>query len=126
MRADAREQLAQAVRLGHVIVCAHFQPQHLVGLVALNRQHQDRLAQPQLAHLAAEIEARSVGQAHVEDDQVRVLVAGEADTLAAGRFPRDRIAAIAGQPVLQAARDGRIVLDQQNVSGHAACSYRYS
>ena len=81
LRANPREQFAQAVGLGDVIVRAHFQPQHLVGFVALHRQHQDRLAQPQLAHLAAEVEARAVGQAHVEDDQVRVLVAGVADAL---------------------------------------------
>ena len=41
-RADARDHLDDGERLGHVIVGAERQRQHLVALLILGRQHDDR------------------------------------------------------------------------------------
>ncbi len=47
---------------------------------------QDRLTQPKLPHLAAEIEARAFRQAHIQDEQVGVMLAGIVDALTTGAF----------------------------------------
>ena len=68
-RPDARHEFAQLVGLGHVVVGAHLQTQDLVHLVALDGEHEDRLAEAQAAHLAAEVEAGAVRETDIEHDQ---------------------------------------------------------
>ena len=75
--ADAGDQLAQVVRLGEVVVGAHLEAEDLVHLVRLHGEHEDGLPQAELADLAAEVEPVAVGQAHVEDDELRGVIASE-------------------------------------------------
>ena len=67
---DARDQLAGAERLGQVVVGAEPEPEDLVALLALGRQHDDRDAALG-AKLAADFQAVDLGQHQVEDHQVR-------------------------------------------------------
>ena len=86
-RADARDEFAQVVGLGEVVVGAHLQAEDLVHLVRLHGEHEDGLTEAELAHLAAEVEAGAVGQTDVEDDELRGVVAGEGDPASAGGLP---------------------------------------
>ena len=90
MGANSGEQFTQPEGLGHVVVSAHLQPQHLVDLVALRGEDDDRLAQAGLAHLAAEVKAGTIGQPKVEEDQVRIGGARVRRSAAAGGVPRQR------------------------------------
>ena len=92
---------------------AHFQAEHLIHFVLLHGQHQDRQAHTQLAHLAAEIEARAIRQANIQDDQLWRGFLGEADSLHTAGFP-GHVVPFALQAFLQAAGYGRIIFDEQN------------
>ena len=120
-RADARDELAQAIRLGEVVVRAHLQAEDLVDLVGLDGEHEDRLPQAELAHLPAEVEAGAVGQAHVEHDEVRRLVARVGDAAAAGGLPVD-VEALAADALDQALGDGGVVLDRPGCCGSVRSS----
>jgi hypothetical protein len=63
-------ELARAERLGHVVVGAVVQRLDLAVLRAVRRQHDDRRVAP-AADAVADLEPVKVGQAEVEDDQVR-------------------------------------------------------
>ena len=110
-RPQSRDDFAQTVGLGHIIVRAHFQPQHFVGLIATSGQHHDRLTQSQFAQAAAEVEAQAVGQPHIEDDQVGRMDLRGLNSGRACVVPRDGKARI-DQTVAQAVRNGRIIFDE--------------
>ena len=70
-RSDACDHLAGAERLDHVVVGAQLEADDPVRLLAAGGEHDDRnLGGP--AELAADVEARPVGQHHVEEHQVGV------------------------------------------------------
>ena len=85
-RLDPRQQLAQRERLGHVVVGAELEPEHLVAFVAARGQQQHRglaVARPQLAQ---QFEPARAGQHHVEHDEVEALAAQQrARFVAVGR-----------------------------------------
>ena len=74
-RAHARQQLADAERLGQVVVGAGVERRDLVVLAAARRQHDDRHRRP-LAQVADEVDAVAVGQSEVEQHQVGRARAG--------------------------------------------------
>ena len=115
-RADAGDELAQVVRLGEVVVGAHLEAEDLVHLVGLHGEHEDGLPQAELAQLAAEVEAVAVGQAHVEDDELRGVVAGEGDAAAAGGLPV-HLVALGADALDEGLADGRVVLDHEDGLG---------
>ena len=78
---------SRAGGLREVVVGAYLEAEHLVDLVGLDGEHEDRLTHAELADLPADVEARAVGQTDVEHDQVRRGVAGVGDTATAGRYP---------------------------------------
>ena len=108
---DARRQLAQAARLGHVVVGAALQPAHPIGLLPARAEHDDRhvgqLAQPGAGGPAVEL-----GQHHVQDDQLRLPGVAEAQALlAVGGAPH--LIPVRGQVVPQRLRERRVVFDEQ-------------
>ena len=64
------KQLRHAERLDHVVVGAAFQQAHLLGLVRAHRQHDQRDARPGAQPLE-HVGAVHVGQAEIEDDEIR-------------------------------------------------------
>ena len=107
------DELAEPVGLGEVVVGPHLEAEHLVELVALHGEDEDRLAEAQAPHLAAEIEAGAVGQAHVEHDQAGVPVARVGDPARTGSLPMHRVAFLA-EAVGEAFGDSRVVLDDED------------
>ena len=63
------------------------------------------------------------GQPHVEHDEVRRLVRRDVEALLAGARDRDLVALLL-EGVLDAARDGVLVFDDQDGGGHAAMLHR--
>ena len=74
-RLDPAHQLAQPERLGQVVVGAELEADDLVDLVVAGGQDEDRRLRPGRAQPAEDLEAVHARQAHVEDDEVRRLVA---------------------------------------------------
>jgi hypothetical protein len=70
--AQAGEQLVHAERLGHVVVGAGVERGHLLGLLAPGGQHDDRDGGP-AADAVNDVGSVHVGQAEVQDDDVRAL-----------------------------------------------------
>ena len=83
-RADARQQLLGAERLGDVVVRAGVERLDLLRLVDARRQHQDRHATP-VAQPTTHLDAVQARQRQVEQDDVRPL--------GSARLERDRPAA---------------------------------
>jgi hypothetical protein len=68
-RSDSSHQLADPVRLGHVVVGADLEPDDRVDLCALRRHHDDRhLAS--FAELAAHVNPADLRQHHIEQHKV--------------------------------------------------------
>ena len=89
-RAHARHQLADAERLGQVVVGAAVEAEHLVGLLAAGREHQDRRVGVRRVAPdgAAQREAVEPGQHQVEDDQVELAARAPARGRRRRRPPR--------------------------------------
>ncbi len=67
--AHAGHQLAEPVGLGDVVVGAHLEADDGVDLAALGRDHDDRHRRP-APELAAHVDARDLGEHHVEQHEV--------------------------------------------------------
>jgi hypothetical protein len=108
----ARQQLAHAERLGHVIVRSRVEGLHLVLLATPRRDHQDRSLRedPQPAR---QVDPVAVGQPEVEQDQLRV-VAGRGDLGRGGRLRLDDAEAAREERRAQEATHRGLVLDQQH------------
>ena len=113
-RLDARHQLGDRERLGHVVVGAAAEALEHVVLGAARGQHEDRLLGPLGAQLAADVEAAHARQHHVEQHQ----------RVAARRAPRrspsspdvdaGRRVAVVREHVAEAGADRRLVLDDED------------
>jgi hypothetical protein len=68
-RADAGLQLAEAERLGEVVVGAELEADHAVELGRLGGEHEHEELGPAHAHPPADLEPVHAGQHEVEDDQ---------------------------------------------------------
>ena len=74
---DAREQLGQRERLGHVVVRAQAQRRHLVELVLSRRQHDHRHLVAGPAQRLEHPDAAPLGQRDVEQHEVRARALDE-------------------------------------------------
>ena len=103
--------------LVEVVVGPQLEADHLVDLVVAGGQDQDRRLRSCRAQPAEHLEPVHAGQADVEHDEVRCLVRREVQALLAG--PRDGdLVALLLEGVLDSARDGELVLDDQDRGSH--------
>ena len=112
-RLDAAHQLAQAEGLGQVVVRAQLQADDLVHLLVARGEHQHGRLGAGGAQAAQHLEAVDAGQAHVEEDEVRRQLRGDGQALLAVGREGDLVALLL-EGVLDAARDGVLVLDDQD------------
>ena len=111
--ANARQQLAMAERLGHVVVGAEVEAPDAVGLFAARGQQDDRHGSA-LAQLAADVEAAQTGQHHVEHHQVGHRALGERQRLLAAVRQGGSVALLA-QRVADDVGDVAVVVDDEDV-----------
>ena len=109
---QARDELARAERLGHVVVGAGLQRAHLLVLLADRAQHQDRHLRP-LAQRARDVDAVAVGQHEVDDRGRRRAQRGRVQRLL-GRRRLEHLEARVAQDDLQRPQDLRLVVDDQD------------
>src|ERR1700722_5277366 len=118
-RLDPAGELAQRERLGDVVVGAELEPDDLVDLLGLGRQHDDRhrAAAPQLP---ADLEPIDPRQHQVEHDEVERLLVEALQRLAAvGRL--HHVVALLPQWVGEQGLDRLLIVDEQDacwVIGH--------
>ena len=116
-RLDAAHQLAQAERLGQVVVRAQLEADDLVHLLVARRQEQHRRLVARAAQPAQHLEAVHARQAHVEDHEIGRAVRRDLEAFLA--VARDgHLVALLLERVLDAPRDGVFVLDDQNRCRH--------
>ena len=85
--ADAREELLDVERLGHVVVGAGVERGDLVGLAVARGQHHDRNV-AERAHPAQHLDAVDVGEPEVEQHDVGPAVGDQHDRILAARRTR--------------------------------------
>src|SRR3954452_18057272 len=93
-RLHAAAELAHRERLGDVVVGPELEAQHLVELLRLGGEHDDRNGSPR-AQRATYLEAVDLRQHHVEDDQVELAVAEALERLRARRGGHDVVPVLA-------------------------------
>ena len=106
------DQLARRERLGHVVVGAEFQPDHLVDLAVLGGQHDHRHVGP-IAQRPAHLAARQARQHQVEQDQVGAGPVERLERVGAGRADRD-LEALLAQQVRDGVAERVLVLNDQH------------
>ena len=90
-RSDAAAELTDRERLGDVVVGAHLEAEHLVDLVVLGGEHDDRhLAAA--AHAPADLDPVQLRQHDVEDDEIEPLLGEAVERLAAVVSRHDLVA----------------------------------
>ena len=116
-RLDPAHQLAQAKRLGHVVVGAELQADDLVHLLVAGGQDQDRCLGAARAEASQNLEAVDARQADVQDYEIRSLAEGELEAFLTGSRDRDLITLLL-EGVLDSPGDGVFVLDDQDRGSH--------
>jgi hypothetical protein len=121
LRLDARQQLAQAERLDHIVVGAALETGHFIRFLAARREHDDRLAHAVGAQLAAQRQAVAAGQHEIQHDEIRIALQGRRTALRHVGGAQDAIA-LDLEIVPQSGAHGRVVLDDQDggAGGHDA------
>src|SRR6476661_2768966 len=109
---DAAAELTDRERLGDVVVGAHLQAEHLVDLIVLRREHDDRHLAP-APHPAADLDAVELRQHDVQNDQVESLLGETVQRLAAVVRGNDLVALLS-QGVGQKRLHGLLVVDEQD------------
>ncbi len=117
-RADAGQQDAGAERLRHIVVGTHLQAEHLVGVLVLGGQYDDRRA-GRLAQAAADGEPVLAKKHPVEDDEVRPRSRREQAVEACASVEGDDAKAFFLPVAGELAADVVVVLDDGN--GGAVC-----
>ena len=114
---DAAHQLAQAERLGQVIVRTQLQADHLVDLIVPGRQEEDGRLGARRPQAAQDLEPIHPRQSHVQDDQIGRLLRGELQALLA--TPRDPdVVPLLLERVLDSPSDRELVLDDEDRGVH--------
>jgi hypothetical protein len=119
---DPGGQLAQAERLRDVVVGAQLEPDDLVELGVLCRQHHDRHARFR-ADDPADLDARQLGQHEVEQDEIRALGPELCQCLAAVSS-RDNPESLRLERVDERLAQGRLVVHDEDRSCHSRPAYR--
>src|SRR3954451_1260937 len=109
---DPRAELAHGERLGDVVVGAQLEPDHLVDLLRLRGQHDDRHARAS-AQPPAHLEPVDVGEHEVEHHEVERLL-GEARERLLPVRRRDHLLVVALQGGGQQRLDRHLVVDEQD------------
>ena len=112
--ADARQQLARAERLGHIIVGAGLEAANAVALLAARGQHDDRHVRGRCAapQPPANLDPADALDHPVEDDEVRRALFGEDQRFVAVGGADDVITLAVEMPDEQVGKRA-VVLDQQ-------------
>ncbi len=114
-RVNARDELARAERLGHVVVGADRQPDEQVGLAVARGQHEHGQGTVAL-DLLADFDAVETGQHEVEHDEVGAEPLAQLH--AARSVTRDLdLVTLAAQPGRDRGRDRLLVLDHRDATG---------
>ena len=108
---DARDHLAGAERLDHIVVGAELEPDHPIGLFPAGGEHDDRHLRAG-AQLSAHVEAGPIREHHVEEDKVGI-VTGELERLGDSACHL-RLEALAQEGLGQRLVDRGLVLDQED------------
>ena len=108
---DPRDELAEAVRLDHVVVGAELEPDDAVDLLAAGGDDDDRDARA-LAQPPADLEAVDVRQAQVEQDEIGLARPSSAAWPVAAALDRE---ALALEPLDERLGDRVLVLDDQEL-----------
>ena len=115
---DPAQQLAQAVRLGQVVVRTQLEADDLVDLVVAGGQDEDRHLAARGTDASEDLEAVDAGQADVEHDEIGCLARGDLEPLLAGAGDADVVPLLL-ERVLDPSRDRVLVLDDQDGRTHA-------
>ena len=107
-------ELADAERLGDVVVGADLEAEDLVDLVVAGGQHDDRNLAPG-AEPAADLDPVEARHHHVEDDEVEALRGEQVERLAAVACDHDLIALLAKR-IRKKRLDRLLVVDEQDAS----------
>src|SRR5688572_16825141 len=113
LRTDASAKLAQAERLGHVVVGARIEPQLLLGFLRARGQQDDRGGDACFAQFAAHIESIHLRQHHVEQYEIPLAVGATRESLGAVRGHM-RVVPLAMEILLEAQDDVRFVFDDED------------
>ncbi len=116
--AQARQQLIERERLGHVVVGPEVEGADLLVQGVACRQHQHRLLPARLAQLLEGVEPVEAGQREVEDDQPDLRLQGHLQAVVTPVGERDLVA-LGSQGPLQEGGDLLVVLDDQDA--HPRC-----
>ncbi len=114
---DPAHQLAQPERLGQVVIRTQLEPDDLVHLLVARGQEQHGRLVACSANAAEHLEPVHARQANVEDDQVRRVAGCHLEALLTIARNGDLVALLF-QRVLDPARDGVLVFDNQDRGGH--------
>ena len=110
-RAQARQQLLGAERLGHVVVGAEIERLHLVGLRVARREHDDRHGRP-AADDAAHLDARHIRQPEIEEHEIGRVLAHLMESVCAARGGRYLVSVRAQEEPDRRLNGGLIVHEQ--------------
>ena len=112
----ARAELAHRERLGDVVVGPELEAEHLVDLLRLGREHDDRHGRALRAQPLADLEPVDPRQHQVEHDEVELLLGEARERLAAVGRLHDLVA-VALQREREQRLDRLLVVDQQDAGG---------
>ena len=118
-RTNTRQQLAERIRLGHIVVRTYFQSNNLVDFRAFRGQHDNRHA-ALLTNTPAQRDAIDAGKHHVKQHQVGTAARKQFQTFLTGFRGLD-IIALTRQLIHQRFTVGFLILDNQNAC-HTAVS----
>jgi hypothetical protein len=125
-RAHPGQKLVHPERLGHIVISAGIERLNLSGLVVAAGQNDDWHAVIARAHRAQKLMTLHIGQAQIENDQIRPVLAQEFEChFAAGCF--HDLVAVRRKPHAQQFTNRRFVIDNENpqrCGAHAAASSR--
>ena len=109
---NSRQQFGHPKRFGQIVIGAQIQRIHLVALLSPGRDHDDRCA-GRTAELSGYLETVPVGQAEVEQDDLRVAPGSLGQSLARRRG-LDHLILVGPQGCTEKAAHLGLVLDQQH------------
>jgi hypothetical protein len=118
---------AKPERFHDIVVGAGFEAQNRVRIGVVAGEHDDRRPHPRLAQEFYGFPPVHVGQAHVHDDEVHVIVARRLDSRRSSRGGGQVELVVEGELVDQGfAQIGVVVDDQDLAGGHGSLALRFN